>query len=107
MRTNPRGVPNDSDDQLAVSPDQIEGVYTGVHIAKLGSLAMFMQTTTGMILFIICPLLILVGWDVLRRSMDAKREKTRTQELDARLRELEGGQTVEEEGHQAAETRSK
>lgn len=38
----------------------------------LGSLAMFMQTTTGMIVFIICPLLLLVGWDVLRRSMDAK-----------------------------------
>lgn len=50
---------------------------------------MFMQTTTGMLLFIVCPLLLLVGWDVLRRSVDAKREKERTRELEARLKELE------------------
>ncbi len=85
-----QGDANNTADQLAVSPDQIEGVYTGVHIPKLGSLAMFMQTTTGMILFIICPLLILVGWDILRRRMEAQREKTRAAELEERLRELEG-----------------
>ncbi len=101
-----RGDANNTADQLAVSPEQVEGVYTGIHIAKLGSLAMFMQTTTGMIVFIICPLLILVGWDVLRRSMDARREKARTQELEARLKELERGENTED-GLQAAETRSK
>ncbi len=101
-----RGDANDTADRLAVSPGQIEGVYTGLHIPKLGSLAMFMQTTTGMILFIICPLLILVAWDILRRRSEARREKARTQELEARLRELEAsGET--EEGHQAAETRFK
>lgn len=101
-------------DQLAVSPDQVQGVYTGIHIPKLGSLAMFMQTTTGMILFIVCPLLILVGWDVLRRSLDAKREKARAQELETRLRELEetggshgeapGGE-VPQDGSRSAGTR--
>jgi len=85
-----QGDANNTADQLAVAPGQIEGVYTGVHIPKLGSLAMFMQTTTGMIVFIICPLLILVGWDVLRRRVDAKRERERTRELEERLKELEG-----------------
>jgi len=103
----------DAPDQLAVAPEQIEGVYTGVHIPKLGSLAMFMQTTTGMIVFIICPLLVLVAWDVLRRRAEARREKARTQELEARLKELERGEEPAEpaeeiqEGSQAAETRSK
>ncbi len=101
-----QGDANNTADQLAVTPDQVEGVYTGIHIPRLGSLAMFMQTTTGMILFIICPLLVLVGWDVLRRGMESRREKERTQELEARLRELEGGEDAES-GHQAAETRSK
>ncbi len=110
-----QGDANNTPDQLAVTPDQIEGVYTGVHIPKLGSLAMFMQTTTGMIVFIICPLLILVAWDVLRRGAEARREKERAQALEARLKELEnGGQPAEaeareetQEGSQAAETRSK
>jgi len=84
-----QGDANNTADQLAVTPDQIEGVYTGVHIPKLGSLAMFMQTTTGMLLFIVCPLLLLVGWDILRRRLDAKRESARTRELEERLKELE------------------
>ncbi len=94
-----QGDANNTADQLAVSPDQIEGVYTGVHIPKLGSLAMFMQTTTGMLLFIVCPLLLLVGWDILRRRMDAKREAQHTRELEERLKELEsaGGTAPGEE----------
>ncbi len=91
-----QGDANNTPDQLAVSPGQVEGVYTGVHIPKLGSLAMFMQTTTGMLLFIVCPLLLLVGWDILRRNMDARQEKARTQELEARLRELEDKKETDE-----------
>jgi len=94
-----RGDANDSADQLAVSSDRVEGVYTGLHIHKLGSLAMFMQTTTGMLLFIVCPLLALVGWDVLRRRSEARQEKARAQALEERLRELEGkGSAGEETG---------
>lgn len=101
-----QGAANDTTDQLAVSPDQVEGVYTGVHVPKLGSLAMFMQTTTGMLLFIVCPLLVLVGWDILRRRSEARREVARAQELEQRLRELE--QSAEtEEVRQSVETRSK
>ncbi len=101
-----QGAANDTADQLAVSPDQIEGVYTGVHVPKLGALAMFMQTTTGMLLFIVCPLLVLVGWDVLRRRGEARREAARAQELEQRLRELEQGAEIEEV-RQSVETRSK
>lgn len=101
-----QGDANNTADQLAVMPAQVEGVYTGVHIAKLGSLAMFMQTTTGMIVCIICPLLLLVGWDVLRRRLDSKREQERTRELEARLKELENSETSEDRP-EAAATRSK
>jgi len=92
-----QGDANNAADQLAVSPDQVEGVYTGVHIPKLGSLAMFMQTTTGMIVFIVCPLLLLVGWDVLRRRAEARREKARAQALEERLKELESAEDQRDE----------
>ncbi len=90
-----QGKANNTADELAVTPDQVEGVYTGVHIPKLGSAAMFMQTTTGMIVCIVCPLLVLVGWDILRRRSQSRREQTRTEELEARLRELEGEEPPE------------
>ncbi len=96
LRYVTQGDANDAADQLAVAPEQVEGVYTGVHIPKLGSLAMFMQTTTGMIVFIVCPLLVLVGWDILRRRAQTRQERERTQELEARLRELEGGEETAE-----------
>lgn len=97
-----QGDANNTADQLAVAPEQIEGVYTGVHIPKLGSLAMFMQTTTGMIFFIVCPLLILVAWDILRRRAEARREQARTQALEARLKELETGEEAQAAPKEAA-----
>ncbi len=92
-----KGDANNTADQLAVSPDQIEGVYTGIRIPKLGSFAMFMQTTTGMLIFIVLPLLLLAGWYVLRRGIDAKRERERTAELEQRLSELEKGEQSKEQ----------
>ena len=47
---------------------------------------MFMQTTTGLIVCCVCPILLLVGYDVLRRR---KLEKSQKQDTDALLAELE------------------
>lgn len=83
-----KGDANNAEDQLAVSADQIEGIWRGGRIRGLGDGILFMQTTTGMILFIICPLLLFVLWDLLRlRRMDQK-ETARTAELEAELEAL-------------------
>ncbi len=100
-----QGDANNTPDQLAVAPGQIEGVYTGTRVPKLGSLAMFMQTTTGMLLFIVCPLLLLAAWYVLRRRVESKRERLRTQELEARLAQLEHSEAGAAEQPDAVETR--
>ncbi len=100
-----QGDANNTPDQLAVAPEQIEGVYAGMRVPKLGSLAMFMQTTTGMLLFIVCPLLLLAVWYVLRRRVESKRERLRTQELEARLAQLEQGEAGAAEKQEAVETR--
>ncbi len=100
-----QGDANNTPDQLAVSPDRIEGVYTGMRVPKLGSLAMFMQTTTGMLLFIVCPLLLLAVWYVLRRRIESKRERARTLELEARLAQLEQSEAGAAEEKDAVETR--
>lgn len=83
-----QGDANNTADQLAVSVDQIEGIWNGGRIQGLGNLILYMQTTTGMILCIVCPLLLLFIWDVWRRWKADKAEAVKTAQLEAELAEL-------------------
>lgn len=83
-----KGDANNTEDAQSVEADQIEGTYTGIHIVKLGDLLMFMQTTTGMILFIVCPLILYILYDVIRHMMDRKEEQKHTAMLEAELEAL-------------------
>ena len=47
---------------------------------------MFMQTTEGLVLCVICPIILLVGYDVIRRRLY---ERSRKEDTEALLRELE------------------
>ena len=47
---------------------------------------MFMQTTPGLIVCVVCPIVLLVGYDVLRRR---KYDKVKQQDTAALLAELE------------------
>ncbi len=49
---------------------------------------MFMQTTTGMILFVVCPLVLFILWDVIRRRLQDRRDVSRTRELEIELERL-------------------
>ena len=62
-----QGDANNAADQSLVKPADVEGIYQR-RVAGAGNLAMFMQTTTGMILFVVCPLVLFVLWDVIRRK---------------------------------------
>ena len=83
-----RGDANNAEDRLAVYPDQIQGEYTGLHMEGLGDICMFMQTTTGMILFVICPLVGLLLWDIAARQLKGRKERSRAEELEEELRAL-------------------
>ena len=52
----------------------------------LGNVAMFMQTTQGLIICVICPIILLVAYDVIRRQAY---EKSKKKDTDALLAELE------------------
>ena len=62
-----KGDYNNVEDRLAVDPEQIQGVWTGGRIRHLGKFLMFLQSTMGMFLFLICPLAGVLAWDILRR----------------------------------------
>lgn len=80
-----RGIANNVDDAVPVPADKLVGVYR-TRIPGLGNAVMFMQSTAGMIVCVVCPILLLIVWDILRRRRYEKRKKADT---DALLRELE------------------
>ncbi len=80
-----RGIANNTDDGTPVPAENLVGVYSR-RIPGLGNAVLFMQTTTGLIVCVVCPILLLVVWDVVRRRRYEKRNRADT---DALLQELE------------------
>lgn len=80
-----KGDNNNAEDTALVPAENLIGIYKS-RIPKVGHVAMFMQTTPGLIVCCVCPILLLVGYDVLRRK---KLEKNQKQDTDELLKELE------------------
>ena len=80
-----KGDNNNVEDQVPVTAEELIGIYQS-RIPALGNVAMFMQTTPGLIVCVVCPIILLVGFDMLRRR---KYEKAKQQDTDALLAELE------------------
>ena len=94
-----QGDANNAEDQAAVTEQQIQGIWKGGRVGGLGDVILFMQSTIGMILFIICPLLLFFLWDIWRRRRMDKADIARTAELEAELAALKSRR--EENDHRA------
>lgn len=81
-----KGDANNTEDKALVPAEKLVGTYTGFRIVGAGSVAMFMQTPWGLIICVIVPIILLIGWDALRR---AKYNKKHDEDKDAMLAELE------------------
>lgn len=81
-----KGDNNNTEDRLLVTEDKLVAVYNDIRLAGFGNVALFMQTTPGLIVCVVCPILLLVGYDMIRRRMY---EKTNKQDTDALMKELE------------------
>jgi signal peptidase len=80
-----QGDANNAQDPSTVPAENLVGVYQR-RIAGAGNVAMFMQTSTGLIICVVLPLLLLVGYDLLRRRAYERSKKADTEAL---LQELE------------------
>ena len=69
-----KGDNNNAEDQVLVPADRLIGIYQ-TRIPKVGNVAMFMQTTTGLIVCVVLPIVLLVGYDMLRRRKYEKAQK--------------------------------
>ena len=83
-----KGDNNNTEDRLLVTGDKLVAVYEGTRLDGFGNVALFMQTTPGLIVCVVCPILLLVGYDMVRRKMYEKSNKKDTDQLLAELEEL-------------------
>ena len=76
---------NNTEDKMLVPEENLVGIYQ-TRIPNAGHVAMFMQTTNGLLLCVVLPIVLLVGWDIVRRN---RYEKKKQKDTDALMKELE------------------
>ena len=80
-----KGTNNNTEDRLPVCEDSIVGIYHGTRFPIIGNIAMFMQSTAGLIICIFVPLGALVAYEFMRKS---KQEKSKENDIEALMAEL-------------------
>lgn len=80
-----KGDANNAEDVMPVTPDDLVGVYVK-RIPGAGNIAMFMQSTTGLIVCVVLPIILLIGYDVIRRK---RYEKNKSDDMAVLMAELE------------------
>jgi signal peptidase len=85
-----QGDANNTADSDLVPAENLVGVYQR-SIPGAGNVAMFMQTTTGLIICVVVPLLLLVSYDMAKRRKYEKSKREDTELLLAELAELRAG----------------
>lgn len=83
-----KGDNNNTEDRLPVPAENLAGVYTGFKIVGAGQVAMFMQTPWGLIVCVVVPILLLIGWDALRRAKYNKKHEANEEALLVELEQL-------------------
>lgn len=90
-----QGDNNNTEDKTLVPADNLVGVYQS-RIAGAGHVAMFMQSTTGLIICVVLPIILLVAYDIIRRRSYEKRKQTDTDALLAELEALRAEKAAKE-----------
>jgi signal peptidase len=91
-----KGTNNNTEDRVLVPTDKLVGKYTGFRIGGAGSVALFMQSTTGLIVCVVLPIVLLVGYDMLRRRKNDKKQGDDVTALMAELEELKAAAAAKE-----------
>ena len=98
-----KGDANNSADRSLVPADSLVGLYQ-FRIAGAGNVAMFMQSTAGLIICVVLPLILLIGYDLFRRRRYEKKNQQDTDALLAELQELKAQKVAEQQDETPTES---
>ena len=93
-----KGDANNTEDSTLVPAKNLIGTYQ-THFKGLGNAAMFIQSTQGLVICVICPIILLVAYDVIRRRIYEKSKKKDTDALMAELEALRAEKEKKEKGN--------
>ena len=82
-----RGDNNNAEDRVLVPAENLVSVYRS-RIAGAGNIALFMQSTAGLIVCVVLPIILLVAYDLIRRRLYEKKKDSDTDQLLAELEAL-------------------
>lgn len=94
-----KGDANNAADTQLVPADNLVGIYQ-CKISGAGNVAMFMQTPVGLVICVVLPLGLLIGYDLLRRRRYEKQNKEDTDALLRELEELKAQKALEEQNEE-------
>ena len=97
-----KGDANNTEDKTPVNADKLVGIYKS-RIPGAGNIAMFMQSTAGLVVCVILPLILFVGYDVIRRR---RYEKENQKDTAALLAELEALKAQKAEAEKSSSSES-
>lgn len=99
-----RGDNNNTEDKDLVPGENLVGIYQ-TRIGGAGNVALFMQSTTGLIVCVVLPIILLVAYDVIRRRLYEKNKQDDTAALLAELEALraEKAKAAEQQDDTSAE----
>ncbi len=95
-----KGDANNTADRVAVPQENLVGVYK-FKIKGLGTVAMFMQSTSGFIICIAAPIVLLLAYDFVRRRAAEKQRIAENEVLQAQIAALKAeknGNTINNDG---------
>ena len=80
-----KGTNNNAEDKILVPAENVVGIWTEVRFPGAGHVALFMQSTWGLIVCIFMPLALFVAYELLRRR---KQDNKQQSDMDALMAEL-------------------
>ena len=98
-----RGDFNNVEDKDPAPAENLVGIYRS-KIPAAGNVALFMQSTTGLVVCVVLPIVLLVGYDIIRRRIYEKGKQSDTDALLAELQALKAEKAAKEQ--QAAEQKA-
>lgn len=90
-----KGDNNNTEDKLPVPGENLVGVYRS-RIDGAGNIAMFMQSSTGLIVCVVFPIILLVAYDIIRRRIYEKSKEDDNAALIAELEALRAEKAAKE-----------
>lgn len=94
-----KGDANLIEDKSVVPAENLVGKYK-TRIPYAGNVSMFMQSTAGLIVCVILPILLLLGIDIVRGRRSEKSKRSETEELKAELEMLKKQVSEKEKSNQ-------